>query len=159
MKGVLKSTGYYLLILQLFVLATTAANVLVEFVLAFFLKNAFWTLAVKALLGLVLELLLCFFFIKGQVGKQTTQKDIFLPFAIALALHFVIALANTFYVYTAGVAANSAALLWESAVRGEPAVMADVAFWRRILTFLPVKALLLLTAFVSFKVQRKSNVS
>lgn len=151
MKTLLKSTGYYFLILQLHVLATVAINVLGEFILAFITKDLLWTLSLKVALGLVSELLLCYFFVKKQVGKRTVLKEIALPFALALLLHFLLALANTFYIYTAGAAANNASLLWESAVRGEAVVMADVAMWRRILTFLPTKALVLLAATLGYR--------
>ena len=151
MKAIFKSTGYYFLILQLHVLTTVAINVLGEFILAFITKDLLWTLSLKVALGLVSELLLCYFFVKKQVGKRTVLKEIALPFALALLLHFLLALANTFYIYTAGAAANSASLLWESAVRGEAAVMADVAMWRRIASFLPVELLLALTALFSYQ--------
>lgn len=157
MKAIFKSTGYYFLILQLHVLATVAINVFAEFVLAFITKDLLWTLSLKVALGLVSELLLCYFFVKKQVGKRTVLKEIALPFALALLLHFLLALANTFYIYTAGAAANNAALLWESAVRGEAAVMADVAMWRRILTFLPTKALVLLAASLGYRAGRKGQ--
>ena len=151
MKTIVKSAGYYFLILQLHVLATVAVNILAEFILAFITKDLLWTLSLKMVLGLAVELLLCYSFVKKQVGKRTSLKEIMIPFALALLLHFLLALANTFYIYTAGAAANSASLLWESAVRGEAAVMMDVAMWRRIVAFLPVELFLALMVILSYR--------
>ena len=146
-----KCSGYYFLMLQLLTLAALLIDILFNFVFAFFVKDVFLFLSIEIVIGILVEPVLAFAFIKRQVGKRTTLKEILIPFGVALVLHFLVALINRFYVYTAGVAANSAARLWEAAVRGQSVVMKDVALWRSILTFLPIQALLFLSAYLAYR--------
>ena len=157
MKDSLKTVGYYFLTLQLHVIAVLLIQILLQLVLSFFLRDEVLFLTVEMAVGLVAELFLCAWFIKRQVGKRTTSREILLPFLVALVLHFLVALINTFYVYTAGVAANAAARIWETVVRGESVVMKDVAFWRRVLTFLPVQLLLALSAYLGYQRGKRAN--
>ena len=157
MKETIKCSGYYFLVIQLHVLATVLANFLLEFVLAFFLKDLLWFLIVEIVIGLFTELLLCFLFARRQTGKRTSLQEIFVPFVFALVLHFLLALVNKFYVYTAGVAANTVARFWETVVRAEPVVMVDVAFWRRIVSFLPVQFLLCGAFYLGYRNGKKSE--
>ena len=160
MKEIVKCSGYYCLILQLHVLASLLVRFLLEFIIAFFVENEVLFLTIEMIAGLGAELFLCAYFIKTQIGKQTTAREIFLPFFIAIGLHFFIALINKFYIYTAGVPANAAAHIWETIVRGESVVMADIAFWRRIVTFIPMQIFLVAAAYLGFRKgqrEQKSN--
>ena len=149
MKEIAKCSGYYFLILQLHVFASLLVRLLLEFFLAFFVKNIILFLTIEMIVGLVTELLLCAFFINHQIGKRTSPKEVLLPLFIALALRFLLALITKFYVFTAGVPANTAVRIWETVVRGELVDMADIAFWKRIVTFIPMQALLFAVAYIS----------
>ena len=148
MRSHVKNGLYYFLMLQLHVFAALGVYLVLSLLLSFFVKSWAWLWTVEAICGLGVELFLAFFFAKRQIGKRTSYKEILIPFALALVLHFLVACLNTFYIYTAGVASSTASLLWESLLRGEPAVMQDVAFYRRLLPFLCVEALLLLATYL-----------